>query len=135
KSLAARLVEQMSHTRANVRWVDEPSMHFTLKFLGDVETNSTADICRAVARAVEGMPTFEVRVQGAGAFPAPDRPRTVWIGVDPAGIEPFVALHDAVEQSLADLGFREEHRRYRPHMTLGRVRRSPEGIDELAEQI
>ena len=34
----------------------------------------------------------------------------------------MVALHDRVEAPLAELGYREEHRRYQPHLTLGRVR-------------
>lgn len=135
RSLAARLVNHLSSTSANVRWVDEQAMHFTLKFLGEVDTNDTPSICQAMQQAVGELSAFEIRVQGAGAFPVSQRPRTVWIGVDPASEEPFVDLHDRIEAELAELGHREEHRRYRPHMTLGRVRRSPEGIEELAALI
>ncbi len=135
RSLSARLAEQLSPTPANVRWVDEEALHFTVKFLGDVDTNDTPRICAAMQNAAGAVPAFEIRVKGAGAFPTPQRPRTVWIGVDAEGEPPFVELHDRLEQEIAELGFREEHRRYRPHMTLGRVRRSPEGIEELAELI
>jgi 2'-5' RNA ligase len=51
------------------------------------------------------------------------------------GTSQFVQLHDAVEGPLGELGFRQEHRRFQPHMTLGRVRRSPRGIGQLAEKI
>ena len=34
----------------------------------------------------------------------------------------MIALHAAVEAALGKLGFRKEHRRFEPHLTLGRVR-------------
>jgi 2'-5' RNA ligase len=63
--------------------------------------------------------TLEVR--GVGAFPRSSRPRTVWLGAG-GGEEKMVALHGQVEAALAKLGFREEQRRFHPHLTLGRVR-------------
>ncbi len=36
---------------------------------------------------------------------------------------------------MSKLGFRAEQRRFRPHITLGRVRRSHSGLEELAELI
>ena len=44
----------------------------------------------------------------------------------------MIALHDRIEAELAKLGYRPEGRRFRPHLTIGRVRSSPAGIDELA---
>ena len=39
----------------------------------------------------------------------------------------MVLLHDRVEAPLADLGYREEHRRFQSHLTIGRVRGGPAG--------
>ena len=48
----------------------------------------------------------------------------------------MLALHDAIEAELDQLGFRGERRRYTPHLTLGRVRRSaPQEIRELGELV
>jgi 2'-5' RNA ligase len=40
-----------------------------------------------------------------------------------------------VEAALGEIGFRIERRRFRPHLTIGRVRQGPDGMDELAELI
>lgn len=131
KERAIALIDQLRVAPAKVRWVQPEAMHWTLKFLGDVELEETPAICDAVTRAVAGMAPFDVEAQGTGAFPDIQRPRTVWIGMG-EGSEAMVALHDAIERELAPLGYRPEGRRFRPHLTVGRVRSSAEGSEELA---
>ena len=134
KNRASQLIAQLRTAPANVKWVAPRHMHWTLKFLGDVDLLDTPKICQAVARAVEPLAPFDVEARGAGAFPDASRPRTVWIGVG-AGGEQMIELHDAIEHELAPLGYRPENRRFRPHLTIGRVRNSPTGIDELGRLI
>ena len=134
RTRAGGLIDALAGTPANVKWVDDESLHWTLKFLGDVQSRDIPQVCQAVTKAVAGLAPFDVHARGAGAFPTAERPRTVWLGVD-SGEEAIVALHDAIEERLADLGFRREQRRYRPHLTLGRVRRSQMGIADLGELI
>jgi 2'-5' RNA ligase len=74
-----------------------------------------------------------VAAHGVGAFPDVRRPRTLWIGMQ-EGSEEMVALHDAIGKGLGQFGFREEARRYRPHLTIGRVR-GEVGIDGLAARL
>ena len=110
-------------------------MHWTLKFLGDVDLLEIPEICRRLSQAVAPLAPFDVEARGAGAFPDVTRPRTVWIGMRD-GTEPMIALHATVEDVLADLGFRQEQRRFRPHITLGRVRNGAAGgQEELAERL
>ncbi len=133
---ANSLVSVLRHVVADVRWASPENMHLTIKFLGDVEVLEIPRVCGAVSRAVADMPPFELEVRGAGAFPDADRPRTVWLGVG-EGSEAMTDLHDRLQAALAPLGFREEGRRFRPHVTLGRVRDSEAGsrfAQTLAEQ-
>ena len=46
-----------------------------------------------------------------------------------------LTLHEALERELGGLGYREENRRFRPHLTIGRVRQSPVGIEQLGRLI
>jgi 2'-5' RNA ligase len=134
RAQAAALIGNLAATEANVKWVAEENLHWTLKFLGDVDGNSVPRICAAMSSAVAGIAPFEIEACGAGAFPNASRPRTVWQGVS-EGRESFIQLHDVLEDPLNALGFRVDHRRFQPHMTLGRVRNSPRGIDQLAAKI
>lgn len=135
---ANKLVAKLRRIVADVRWVESEDMHLTLKFLGEVDVLEIPRVCNAVTECVADLSPFELEVVGAGAFPDAERPRTVWLGVG-EGTEAMVALHDRLELALAKLGFREEGRRFRPHVTLGRVRDSVPGSEfaqtlaELAE--
>ncbi|MCE9545909.1 MAG: RNA 2',3'-cyclic phosphodiesterase [Planctomycetia bacterium] len=132
---ALELVERLSGTEARVKWVGPSELHWTLKFLGDVHPGDLPELCAAIDAAVADMPSFEIEAVGAGAFPDPQRPRTVWLGVGDGQSE-FVTLHDRLQEQLGPLGFRDEHRRFRPHLTLGRVRNSTqESIDELGQLV
>jgi 2'-5' RNA ligase len=70
---------------------------------------------------------------GTGAFPTPRRPRTLIVHVTEGAAE-LVALHDAVEAPLLELGcYRREERTYKPHLTLGRVKK--ESAEPLAAAV
>jgi 2'-5' RNA ligase len=129
---AARLIAKLEATGANVRWVKPEHMHLTLKFLGDVDLREIPEVCAAVERATADVPPFSLRLVGAGAFPNLSHPRTVWIGAD-EGADEIDALHKALDASLAEIGFRAEQRRFRAHLTIGRVRNADRGMAELAQ--
>jgi RNA 2',3'-cyclic 3'-phosphodiesterase len=119
---------------ANVKWVEAHNLHLTLKFLGDVHERVILDVCRAVERGARQVEPFPLEVRGAGAFPNAARPRTVWLGAR-EGADQMVVLHDRIEEPLAELGYREEHRRFQVHTTIGRVRGAGPGIAELGERL
>ncbi len=121
RARAGELIAALQGTAADVKWVEPQNRHLTLKFLGDVHQREIAEVCQAVARGAAEVAPFELEVRGAGAFPTAARPRTVWLGAGD-GAEEMVALHDRVEDALAGLGYRKEHRRFQVHLTIGRVR-------------
>jgi 2'-5' RNA ligase len=124
RARAAKLIQELRVTDANVSWVQPQSLHLTLVFLGDIQMLDVPALCEAMNHAVADLPPFDLEVRGAGAFPDAARPRTIWLGVG-QGTEEMVTLHAALEDALIDVGYRPEGRRYRPHLTLGRVRQAP----------
>jgi 2'-5' RNA ligase len=129
----ARLIslqEELATIATDVNWVEPDNLHLTLLFLGEVQGREVLGICRTAQRAVAKLPVFNMKVEGAGAFPNARRPRTLWVGIG-AGAEEVRAVHDAIEAPLLEEGgYRRETRGYVPHVTLGRVK--GEQPDELA---
>lgn len=132
RARASRLITELSVTDAKISWVQPRNLHLTLIFLGDVSMNEVPRLCSAMTRAAAELPPFDLEVRGAGAFPNPARPRTLWLGVGD-GSEEMIQLHDALQDALAELGYRPEGRRFRPHLTLGRVRQTPRDAGALVQ--
>jgi 2'-5' RNA ligase len=134
REAAGQLAALLQASGADVKWVEPENLHLTLKFLGDVAAERIPEVCKAVGRALEGQEPCEVEVRGAGAFPRPQRPRTLWLGIS-EGHEPLRRIFTALERELAKRGFPKEHRPFEPHLTLGRVREGRRGLEELARLI
>jgi 2'-5' RNA ligase len=106
----------------SVRWVRQEGIHLTLKFLGDTSTEKLPEIKQALAAVARNAPISTFTVGELGCFPNPRRPRVVWVGVqEPTGR--LAVLQDAIEEVVAPFGYPPEGRGFKPHLTLGRVRR------------
>lgn len=129
-----RLVQNLSRGVEGVKWVPPDKLHFTLKFLGEVEDIDLHEVCTSVAGVTQGLDPFDVLVAGAGAFPSTRRPRTVWVGAS-TGQEKLIALQKAVDRPLRKLGFPRETRRFTPHVTVGRIRQGNPTLSRLTEHL
>ena len=76
-----RLLDRMSGFGRAVRPVAAENLHLTLRFLGQIEPEQTVEIAEAMRAAAEGVATFDVQLVGVGAFPKPQRPSVIWVGV------------------------------------------------------
>ncbi|MFA4991897.1 MAG: RNA 2',3'-cyclic phosphodiesterase [Candidatus Omnitrophota bacterium] len=133
KQKITRLISSLKESDADVRWVTEDQMHFTLKFLGDIPEDKTLEISDALKPAAENFNAFEISLAGLDAFPSLDKPRVVWIGAE-KGAEELKALNVHVENSLEKIGFAKEPRGFKAHLTLGRVK-SFKNTQRLARKI
>jgi 2'-5' RNA ligase len=103
-----------------VRWVAAPSLHVTLKFLGQQGDERVGDFERALAMVAGRHPPIDVRTGEVGAFPNFRRPRVVWVGM--TGADALIALAQDIDRTFAGLGIPAETRPFRAHLTLGRVK-------------
>lgn len=101
-------------------WAREPSLHLTLKFLGEVRPEKLPEVQESVAHVAGRHRELLMTLGGVGAFPNFRRARVVWLGV---GQDPRLELlHHDVEVACEQIGFEVEGRAFRPHLTLARVR-------------
>lgn len=100
------------------------SRHLTLRFLGNVSPDRLPSISRALRPVAQETPTFDLVLEGVGAFPSRSNPRVVWVGATD-GREEARALAERITRALDAVGVEVEHEPLVPHLTLFRVR-SPE---------
>ncbi len=131
-----RLANDSAIPLRSVRWVRREAFHLTLRFLGELDEDKVPVISRSL-RALEGTGGFELRLDRMGSFGG-RRPRVLWIGIaDDDGLERLRSLRDQLDNSLAALGLSPGGEVFRPHLTLGRVRRaaSPEDLAAIREAL
>jgi 2'-5' RNA ligase len=100
----------------DVKLVERDNLHFTLKFLGDVNESRLENINNALAGIASSVDSFSINLRGVGVFPSEKFIRVVWVG---CGNKNFSDLYDSVNGTLAKL-FKKE--KAAPHLTIARVR-------------
>ena len=110
-----RKLPQAEH---GLRWMGRPGWHFTLAFYGEVADEAVPDLSVRLERAARRTEPFPLSLRGGGRF----GDRALWAGA--AGdVRTLRLLAERAEAAGRKAGvLREEHRRYRPHLTLARGR-------------
>lgn len=115
-------IERLRRSDDDVTWVRRENLHYTLRFMGDLEEEAVRRLVTGVGQGVRGRAPFAATLGAAGAFPSARRARVLWLGLARGG-EELTALARGVEQALVDHGFAAAERPFSPHLTIGRVRR------------
>lgn len=104
---------------AGARWQDDNQLHLTLRFIGDVDRHTAADLVAALGAVRH--PPIAARLGAVGHFATRGRPGAVWVGVEPAAA--LTALHHKVDQAVVRAGVPADTRAFVPHITLARLGR------------
>lgn len=103
------------------RWVPPEQIHLTLSFLGEVQDAVVERLTGQLSRIQ--LPSFPLCLGGTGCFPNRQRPRVLWIGLDP---QPRLnALAAKVREAVLACGIPQEQRPFSPHITLARLKMAP----------
>ncbi|SDR75791.1 2'-5' RNA ligase [Agrococcus carbonis] len=113
--------------REGLRWTPAERLHLTLAFLPDVPERIVEPLEERLRAAVADLTPFRCRLGGAGAFPHPDRPAVLWLGVH-RGRADLERLARRVRGAANDAGAAVEGQRFVPHLTLARPPRSRSGL-------
>ncbi|WP_324717855.1 RNA 2',3'-cyclic phosphodiesterase [Carboxydochorda subterranea] len=113
----------MGPAARHVRWVDPAQYHFTLRFLGDLDEQARQRVFDAAGEACSAARRFRLSTGAVGAFPSLERPRVLWIGVEPPeAARRLVELAAHLEQALVARGLGPADKPFSAHLTLGRLR-------------
>ena len=103
---------------AKLAWTPEAKLHITTKFIGEWP-ESRLDELKQVLSAVTIAEPIDIHIRRLGWMPSSRFPLTLFAGVEMSG-----DLPRTTEDLLEGLGILKEKRMYRPHLTLGRIRRT-----------
>lgn len=121
-SVGRRMAADPAFPDRSVRWVKREALHLTLRFLGEVAPERLPDVTNALAE-LAGWGRFKVTLAAPGTFGG-RRPRVVQVGfAEDDGWRRLQRLRSHLDGALSEIGVEAEAAVYRPHLTLGRVRR------------
>lgn len=126
---ATKLIKKLKDFDDGIRWVPLDNFHLTIKFLGEVDNTEVHQVCKVIRDVTDDYPPFPLTFHGTGVMPNLQKPRSLYVDIqDPTGN--LVEMVGRLEKSLAkEMGFKQEPRDYRPHLTLGRTRSNSRRID------
>lgn len=99
------------------RWIDVENYHMTLRFIGDIDGPTADEIVNAFDQIRRRA--FEIRLDGIGSFGS-KKPHSIWAGVEPS--PDLTALQAELERICQRLGLPAEQRKFKPHVTLARLK-------------
>lgn len=101
------------------RWTDTDNFHLTLKFLGDTGIEQCRKIKEQLLSTLSSINIVKLSFDDIGFFPGDTDMRVVWLGLK-GDVDALQKLNNQIEDSMAELGYKRERRKFNPHITLGR---------------
>jgi len=110
-------------------FVRPENLHFTLKFLGELNEDEINNVKKSIGQCISGMNSFKINISGLGFFGRKDSIRVLWLGITD-GRERFAEIMESIN-SQVNFGERETM----PHLTIARVKkRQDDGLVKFIEK-
>lgn len=113
-----------------IKYVEDENLHINLKFIGETSSEKIDMLKDCFSKYSQQFSSFSLEIKKMGLFPDPRRPRVIWAGITPE--KALFKLQQQIEDDCASIGLEKEKRRYKPHITLGRVK-SAKNKDQLLQ--
>jgi 2'-5' RNA ligase len=104
------------------RWVAPENMHVTLRFVGEVDEPMAEDIDAELAQLAAAP--FAFSLDGTDYFAA-GRKKPYALILNVPRSDPLQALRDKIDRAVVAAGLPPDDRKYRPHVTLARLKDAP----------
>lgn len=132
KDIVARVSGELRKSTLDLKWAKVDNIHLTVVFLGNVQMGDIEAIGDEVRKVCLKTGSFGISLVGMGVFPNRRNPRVLWLGLN-GDLERMSHFRDALQNRLKPFGIKEEKRRFKPHLTLGRSRKSNKKHFQLDE--
>jgi len=121
-NIAAEIEKIRYEFTTDIRFLEPQSWHITLVFLGYQPEESIPDILEAMEESATNFSAPAIELTGINYGPLGKTPRMIWLNGSPATSKSLSPLKDSLENELLDrgVGFKQEHRGFKTHITLAR---------------
>lgn len=96
------------------------NLHLTLHFLGDTDEKRIPELKRIMDGISAPETPQALRFTTAGCFPNRAEPRVLWLGIQENAY--LQKVQQDLTRALTEAGFKVDRKRFKAHLTLGRVR-------------
>ena len=101
------------------KWVEPENLHFTYHFIGDVADDRVDELKSSLADITVEYASF-LKFRGIAVFPNLRRPRILHIPILNSNL--LQDIYENIRGVLDSLGFETEMKRFKPHLTLQRIK-------------
>ena len=108
-----------------ISWVKPENLHVTIKFLGDTDEATESKLVETLERITSTHAPFKLHLANPEILGK--RVMSISVRSDTATV---FSLEMVIDTECERLGFKREGRRFRPHLTLARIR-DPRSVDPL----
>lgn len=103
-----------------IRWVKTENLHITLVYLGHISEEAMVEVCEKIKNLTSGKNMFDIEMENLRLAPTDEDPRMVWLEGEPN--EELRLLQEDIEKTLEI--FKSNKKIFRPHVTLGKIRKN-----------
>ena len=108
------VIESIKECNGNIKFTKLENLHFTINFLGEIESEKQGEIAQQINECTKGINPFNVTIKGLGYFGGKRFIRVIWLS---AVSNELIALMKKINNAIKT-GKRVD----KPHITLGRVK-------------
>jgi len=123
RNTVANYIEDLrgEFSNARVGWERVEKLHLTIKFLGDIDSIQLQHLTEAVEKTARQFSKFNLQISQTGVFPPKRNARILWLGIDDEARN-LQKINDILETECEKKGFVKESRKFKAHLTIGRLR-------------
>ncbi len=125
-------VEKLTATGAELNLVSLENLHFTIKFLGQVDEDKIEEINEKLNAVIKNKLKFRVQLKEVGVFPSWQMINVIWIGTDSREL---ISIIKETNKALEEIRT-EELSTAVAHLTVARVksRKNKEKLEEVLQK-